>query len=240
MAATVSPMAPPTGSDIRHAGRRGDLVELGVFLFLIVPAMALSFIIPAQQEQLAFPLTAVATILRDLALVALIVFFLWRAGESPRALGWTTRHVGREVAIGVALFVPLFFAARWLEALMIQLGLTAPSSSPAGLVPARSAAELLLALVLVVVVAISEETIFRGYLLLRLRPIVRSGAVALVLASMIFAVGHGYEGTAGAVTVGTLGLAFGAVYLWRRSLVAPATMHLLLDPIPILLIPLLR
>jgi uncharacterized protein len=57
---------------------------------------------------------------------------------------------------------------------------------------------------------------------------------------MIFAVGHGYEGTAGAVTVGTLGLAFGAVYLWRRSLVAPATMHLLLDPIPILLIPLLR
>jgi membrane protease YdiL (CAAX protease family) len=240
MAATVSAVRPPATSGFQAAGRRGDLVELGVFLFLIVPSTALSFFIPAQQEQLGFALTAVATILRDLALVALILFFLWRAGEAPHALGWTTRHLFREMALGVALFVPLFIGARWLEAMLLQLGLTAPSSPPSSLVPPRGAADLLLAVVLVIVVAISEETIFRGYLLLRLRPILRNGALALVLASMIFALGHGYEGSAGAVTVGAIGLAFGAVYLWRRSLVAPATMHFLLDAIAIVVVPLLR
>jgi membrane protease YdiL (CAAX protease family) len=41
------------------------------------------------------------------------------------------------------------------------------------------------------------------------------------------------------VTVGTMGVAFGGVYLWRRSLVAPTTMHFLLDLVAIVLLPLL-
>jgi membrane protease YdiL (CAAX protease family) len=239
MAATVIGVRSPMEQPVPPTGRRSQLLELGVFLFLIVPSMALSFIIPPQQEQVAFDLNAVATILRDLALVALVCYFLWRSGESLRALGWTSRHVGRDIALGVVLFVPLFIGARWLEAFLIQLGLTA-ASSPPSLVPQRGAADLLLALVLVVVVAISEETIFRGYLLLRLRPVVRSTALALGLASIIFMLGHGYEGSAGVVTVGVIGVVFGLVYVWRRSLVAPATMHFLLDAIAIVVVPLLR
>jgi uncharacterized protein len=239
MATTLATTTGMSGQKVGPAGRRGQLVELGVFLFLIVPSMALSFVV-TQQEQLGFALTAVATILRDLSLVALILFFLWRAGESPGSLGWTKRHVGRDLALGVALFVPFFIGARWLESVLLGLGLTVPSSPSTGLVPQRGPGDLLLALVLVVVVAICEETIFRGYLLLRLRPILRSTGIALLLGAVIFSLGHGYEGTAGAVTVGAMGVVLGAVYLWRRSLVAPATMHFLLDAVAIIVVPLLR
>ena len=42
------------------------------------------------------------------------------------------------------------------------------------------------------------------------------------------------------VTVGVMGLAFGLVYMWRQSLVAPIVMHFLQDFIGIVLLPWLR
>lgn len=239
MATAATTRAPRPAPAERPLSRRDELIEVGVFLFLVVPSLALSFFIGQQQDQLGFVLTAVATMLRDLALVALVLFFLWRNGEPLRALGWTLRGAGREMALGVSLFIPLFFGSRWLEELLVRLGLSVPTGPTLNLVP-TGAAQLVLAVLLVVVVAISEETIFRGYLLLRFRSILRHSGLALLLAAVVFSLGHGYEGTAGAVTVGTIGAVFGAVYLWRRSLVAPATMHFLLDGVAILLVPLIR
>jgi uncharacterized protein len=94
-----------------------------------------------------------------------------------------------------------------------------------------------LAAFLVVVVAIAEETIFRGYLLLRFRGINLSLSWAVVLSAVIFSLGHGYEGSSGVVTVGAMGLLFALVYLWRQSLVAPMVMHFLQDFIGIVLAP---
>ncbi len=96
-----------------------------------------------------------------------------------------------------------------------------------------------LAFVLVVVVATAEETIFRGYLLLRLEAVSQSTTVAVILSAVIFSLGHGYEGGAGVVTVGVMGVIFALVYIWRRSLVAPITMHFLQDFLAIVLLPLL-
>ena len=45
---------------------------------------------------------------------------------------------------------------------------------------------------------------------------------------------------AGAVTLGATGIALVAVYLWRRCLIAPATIHFLLDAIAIIVVPFLR
>ena len=98
---------------------------------------------------------------------------------------------------------------------------------------------MLLAALLVTVVAVAEETIFRGYLLLRFPAVLRSTTGSLLLSSAIFAVGHGYEGSAGLVTIGVMGAVFALVYLWRRSLVAPIVMHFLQDFLSIVLLPLL-
>jgi len=97
--------------------------------------------------------------------------------------------------------------------------------------------EPVLALILVIVVAIAEETIFRGYLILRFRGISGNVAIAVVLSSVIFAIGHGYEGGAGVITVGFMGLIFALIYVWRKSLVAPIILHFLQDLTVIFLIP---
>jgi hypothetical protein len=48
--------------------------------------MALSFF-AVKQGALSFVLVAFATLLRDLALVSLILFFIWRNGESVNNIG---------------------------------------------------------------------------------------------------------------------------------------------------------
>lgn len=219
--------------------RRDEVVELGVFLLLIVPSMALSFF-AVRQGQLPFPVVAVATISRDLGLVALVFFFLFRNGEPRAAVGWTGRGVVREIALGLGLFLPLLVGAQALESILRSAGLSAPTSPAPELVPVPDIGELLLAIVLVAVVAVSEEIIFRGYLLLRFSHLLRGRRGAVVLSAIVFSIGHGYEGPAGVVTVGVVGLVLGLVYLRRQSLVAPIVMHFLLDFLPIVLIPLLN
>jgi membrane protease YdiL (CAAX protease family) len=218
--------------------RREQLLELLVFLLLVVPSMVLSFF-AIKQGGLSFVLTAWATVLRDLGLVALIFFFL-RRNREPRALiGWNWNGGWKEVAWGIGLFVPFNVTADLLERGLLAARFSVPSTPLPAALTAKGIPELLLAALLVLVVAVSEETIFRGYLILRLKGATGSRVGAAILSAFIFSLGHGYEGSAGVVTVGFMGLFFAFVYLWRRSLVAPAVMHLLQDLIGIVLVPLL-
>ncbi|MBI4644396.1 MAG: CPBP family intramembrane metalloprotease [Deltaproteobacteria bacterium] len=218
--------------------QKEQLLEVSVFLFLIVPSMVLSFFV-IRQGSLGFVFTAFSVILRDLALVSLILFFIWRNGEPLEQLGWNFKNGWKDVALGIALFLPMFFAAGLLDHALQAAGLSAPATPMPSFLEARGRAELLLAFFLVVLVAIVEETIFRGYLLLRFRGVNLSPPWAAALSGVIFSLGHGYEGTSGVVTVGTMGLVFAVIYLWRKSLVAPMVMHFLQDFTGIVLAPLL-
>ncbi len=218
-----------------HPGTRIQGIELAIFLFLIVPSMAFSFL-AIKQGIVGFGITAVATIFRDLSLVALILFFFWRNGEGVVSLGW--RPEWRDMGVGALLFVPFFFFSDWLSGMLESLGLSAPATPPISVDP-QGTSQLLLACVLVLVIAVAEETIFRGYLILRFQAISKSPAFAVVASAFVFSLGHGYEGSAGVVTVGVMGLIFGLIYLWRRSLVAPMTMHLLQDLLVIVVLPFL-
>ncbi len=212
-----------------------QVVEAAVFLFLIIPSLAFSFFAVGQGS--GFVLTAIATILRDLALVGLILLFLWRNRETTRAILWTSRHLGREILLGLVFFVPVSFGASLLDGLLRSTGLPSPPSSlPAGLLP-TGPMQTVLAALLLCVVAFSEETIFRGYLLLRFRAITRSPGLAVLLSTLVFCLGHGYEGAVGIVTVAVLGGTYAIIALWRGSLVAPMVMHLLQDLLVIVILP---
>lgn len=178
-----------------------QFVEVLVFLFLIVPSLAYSFL-AASLGTAGFKLTAIATILRDVALVSLIVYFLGRNGEPLARLGWDWKNWPREVALGMLLFPPMFYCAALIENGLTHVGFTTPKKALPALVPAKTATEIALAVLLVIVVAFTEETIFRGYLILRLRETTRSLAAAVLLSTVIFSFGHGYEGSAGVLTVG--------------------------------------
>ena len=218
--------------------RKVQAAEVAVFLLLIVPSMALS-LFAIRLGQLSFVLAATATIFRDLGLVCLILFFLWRNGEPVSRTGWAWRYPVRELIIGVVCFVPVFLGGALLERALLRAGLSAPATPLPSFLKEQGPAEALLAVLLVTVVALAEETIFRGYLLLRFKAVLRSTMASVLLSSAIFAVGHGYEGSAGLVTVGVMGAVFALVYLWRRSLVAPIMMHFLQDFLSIVLLPLL-
>lgn len=220
------------------APHRIQLVEVLVFLFILLPLMALSALV-GRPDTVEFIAVASATIVHDLALLSLVLYFVWRNGEGFAALGWRAQHVGREALIGLALFVPIFFGVAALEQALRHSGLSAPDALPPFLTP-TSGPEYLLALVLLVVVAVTEETIFRGYLLLRFRTVTRSAVLAVALSTILFALGHGYEGSVGLIAVGTLGLVFALVYLWRRSLVAPTVMHFVQNFIGLFVVPLVN
>ncbi len=219
--------------------QREQQLELAVFLFLIVPSLVYSFIAtgagPGGAGSVTLPTTAVAIILRDLALVALILFLLWRNVEPVKKIGWTLVNGYRDAALALILFIPLFYLMGLLDSYLTGIGLTnvveVAALSTTGLF------DPVLALILVIVVAIAEETIFRGYLILRFRGISGNVAIAVILSSVIFAIGHGYEGSAGVITVGVMGLIFALIYVWRKSLVAPIILHFLQDLTVIVLIP---
>ncbi len=226
----------PSGGNPWPVGQKEQLWEVLIFLFLIVPSMVLSFFV-VRQGTLGFVFTAFMVMLRDLALVSLILFFLWRNGEPLESLGWNYKNGWKDVALGIGLFLPMSFAAGLLDHALQAAGFSTPATPLPSFLEARGQAELLLACFLVVLVAIAEETIFRGYLLLRFRNLDLSLPWAALLSAVIFSLGHGYEGTSGVVTVGAMGLVFALVYLWRGSLVAPMVMHFLQDFAGIVLAP---
>jgi membrane protease YdiL (CAAX protease family) len=215
--------------------RKEQTLEVLVFLLLIVPSMVLS-LLAFQHEKATFAFVAISVMLRDISLVLLILFFLWRNRESNERIGLTFKHGWREIGLGILLYIPFAYLAAVLERVFLAAGLTVPSGPIPMFLTPKGPADIALAVVLVIVVAISEEIIFRGYLIRRLSAATQNCAVGLILAAIIFSMGHGYEGTAGMATVGMMGIFFALVYLWRKSLVAAITMHFLQDFISIVLV----
>jgi len=218
--------------------RKADFFEVMVFLFLIVPSMVLSFF-ALKLGTASFDLIATSTILRDFALVTLITFFLWRNREPVIRIGWTMSAAPREAILGLLLFTPLLILATSVDRFLRAAGFTGTPKALSGFLRPSGPWQFVLAFILVAVVAVAEETMFRGYLILRFEALTGSPFAAAVLSAGIFSFGHGYEGTAGVATVGVLGLGLAAVYLWRRNLIAPIVMHFLQDFTSIILLPLL-
>ncbi|QKT03996.1 CPBP family intramembrane metalloprotease [Ectothiorhodospiraceae bacterium 2226] len=222
----------------KHArgSRLSQLGELLLFLLVIFPVVAAMMVL-LRPSELTFTTVALHTIVLQSVLLAVAVGLVRWRGEPLAALGLRFGRYWREVQWGVLLFAPMYVGAALLEALLREAGLSGLDAPPSFLVPVGPE-EMLLALVFLVVVAIAEEVVFRGYLLLRLRVVLGSPVGAVIVGSIIFALGHGYQGGAGVVTIGAVGAVLALVYLWRGSLVAPMVMHFLQNFLGIVVMPL--
>ncbi|MEJ2718666.1 MAG: CPBP family intramembrane metalloprotease [Deltaproteobacteria bacterium] len=185
-----------------------------MFLFLIAPSLALSFFV-ISQGNVGFMLAAVMTILRDLSLVSLILFFLWRNKESVLRIGWTLQGFEKEVLVGLVLWLPMMLGTSALEKGAEAIGFSVRSTPLPALEPSKTILDMSVAVVLVTIVAFAEETIFRGYLMLRFEAIFRSSLWSVVISAFVFSLGHGYEGTAGVITAGAMGLILGVSWSCR-------------------------
>ncbi len=87
--------------------------------------------------------------------------------------------------------------------------------------------------------AMWEETVFRGFLLGRLRasmPVqdspkatLRRDLPAVVLTGLLFGAGHGYQGLLGVGQTALIGIALGALTVWRKNLWPAIGAHLAID-----------
>ena len=92
----------------------------------------------------------------------------------------------------------------------------------------RSRREFIVFLLVAITAGVWEELLYRGFLLWFLVPYVGLIA-ALVLSSLIFGVGHVYQGWRGIPRTAAIGLIFAIAYAWSGSLWWVMLAHTILD-----------
>ncbi len=167
------------------------------------------------------------------------MFFLWHNGEKFSKIGWVTKGYPKEIVIGILLYIPMIYGLSYVEQWLQGAGLSFPKGHVPSFLEPTGIFQMVVATFMIIIVAVSEETIFRGYLILRFGSITNSLPATVIISSVIFSIGHGYEGIGGVVIVGIMGSIFALVYLWRKSLVAPIVMHFAQDFLAIVLLPLI-
>ena len=170
------------------------------------------------------------SLLDTVLLLALIVWLMKRRGERPATIFFGDRPVGPEVGVG---FLSLPVVVTIVIVLMVAIRLGAPllhnvpNNPLEGLLDSQTG---LLAFLFVVIVAGGvREELQRAFLLHRFRTDLGSAGLGLVITSTAFGLGHTLQGWDAAIVTGVLGATWGAIYLARRSAVAPIVSHSLFN-----------
>ena len=78
---------------------------------------------------------------------------------------------------------------------------------------------------------ICEELLYRGWLQNLLAYGTGSVWIGLILGAVIFGFGHAYQGKMGMVQTGIIGLIFGVVFIFTKSLMASQILHIIVDAV---------
>jgi CAAX protease family protein len=166
-------------------------------------------------------------------LVAWALLSFWVRGEGVwRGVGLERRPYWARMAIaGLALGVAWLYASVYaLEPLISRVTGALPDVSLfAGLTGNRQLLVVSLAASWTLA-AVGEEYVYRGYLMRRIAQALggsrRAWIAALAVTSLVFAVGHLYQGVSGAISAGCAGLVLGGAYLASgRNLWVPILAH---------------
>lgn len=173
----------------------------------------------------------IAVSLLDAAfVVALIVYFLRRSGESIGAVMLGTAPRWREAALGVGLVLPVTIGVALLVAAVRAVWPSLQNVPVNPLTALMADPRLVVAFALVVVLAGGvREEMQRAFQLHRLTPRVLPPGVALLVASIAFGLGHTVQGRDVAIATFALGALWGAMWLRRRSMLAAAVCHALFN-----------
>jgi hypothetical protein len=168
-----------------------------------------------------------------------------------RRSGLTLRELigGRWESVGNFLFdIALAFFV-WFGALLViavaafAMGMSGSiddARKQIGFLAPQSGLEVVLWICLSATAGFCEEVLFRGYLQKQFSRLLRNRWIALVMVSILFGLGHGYEGAQRMLLIAVLGLAFGLLSLRRKSLRPAMMAHTLQDTISGLLLRALR
>jgi membrane protease YdiL (CAAX protease family) len=166
------------------------------------------------------------SLLDTVLVIGLVFFFIRTHRESAREMLLGHRPVVREAAIGLCLVPALFILLLLVMALVITFapGLHNVERNPFEDMMQTRRDTLAFGVVVMLAGGVREE-IQRGFVLRRFEQYLGGGLVGIVLFSAMFGLGHIEQGIDAALATSLLGAAWGAVYLVRRSVVAPMVSH---------------
>lgn len=167
--------------------------------------------------------------------VTALVLYVRKVERRPLASVGLRRPFAWNVALGFAAGVAITFVLGVLYlAVLPALHL---NDGVAGTDNARllSATPLWWRLISTVRAGVSEEIMFRGYAMERIEELTGSRAVAVLVSCAVFTLAHvSAWGWSHEIVVAAGGLAFSALYLWRRNLWANMVAHCVVDAVSVL------
>jgi len=188
----------------------------------------------------------IATIVYEWLLTAYVWWGLRRAGGSLRELIGGRWKTVEDFLLDIAIAVGAWFAALLVIAVIaVAIGMDHSGNldtarKQIGFLAPQSGLEVVLWICLSATAGFCEEVLFRGYFQKQFTRLLRNRWIAVVVVSILFGLGHGYEGAQRMVLIAILGLAFGIMSLARKSLRPAMMAHTLQDTISGLLLRALR
>jgi membrane protease YdiL (CAAX protease family) len=216
----------------RWAARLGNLMEVllvAVGGFIVVPIiLALIGIGPERLLQNSGYLFVLLTSEASLTLL-LILFLLAMRKQTLTNLGWGRGNLLREASIGV-MILPLLFLSTFLISFLFHSFFPHHVTERNPLLElVRTPGDLTLLLISSLYVGGLKEELQRAFVIERFRENLGGATLGVILWSLFFGYGHMIQGVDNAVGAGVLGLTFGLLYLWRKSVTAPIVAHALYD-----------
>lgn len=209
-----------------------DLIPLGLALLVLPLVSVLAGRQIGQKPPKSLVPRYLQTMLRGWLMVALVAGLWWRAGRPVAALGLDIpiRPYGIYglVIVGIAALGVAFqlFNLRKLVK-SERLAKLRKQLEHIKILP-RSNAELIVFILVSLTAGIWEELIYRGFLFWFFAPHVSLPGI-VILSSLVFAVGHAYQGWRGVMFSGSLGVLFGLLFAASGSLWWLMAAHALVD-----------
>jgi len=192
-----------------------------------------------RSENIAVKVTALAPhilVAGELIILAALIVMLRAEGLRWNEIGWrfaAGRSAMREAALGIAVggtlgVLYVFVLAPWLAFVQRAIGDYVP---PGELLPTVSSAIRVFFVANVLLAPLVEESLYRGYAIVRLSEQM-SRMKAAVVSCVFFGLLHWAGGLWYVVLTGSLaGGVLVAMRLWRGSLIAPYMVHLALNTV---------
>jgi len=171
------------------------------------------------------------TIVRGWMVVAVVLFAWVWAGRPLATLGldWPIGLWGR-VGFAAAMLMALVFCVQVVRLPKItggNLDKWAERMETLKITP-RTERELLLFILVAITAGVWEELLYRGFFIWFLLPV--TGAIgAVAISSLIFGIGHIYQGRYGVLNTGLVGLVFAILFVFTQSLWWLMAAHAVVD-----------
>jgi membrane protease YdiL (CAAX protease family) len=245
---TTAPAGPPAaagdeGDDRASTASRdrvASLIEVVICsgfptqLLVTIALAAVGIAALAPDGRLSLRYIAWLSLIDTLFIVGLAVLFLRSRGERPWRVFVGFRSMGREGLVGLALlpaaFLIVIAAAQAIESAAPWLR-NRDGNPLADLL--RNPLDIAVFAGVAVLAGGFREEVQRAFILHRFEQHLGGAVAGLAVFSVAFGAGHAMQGWDAAILTGLLGAFWGLVYLWRRSIVAPAVCHALFNLVEI-------